>query len=184
MTVQVVYETHSTTTDNEAGIATGWLPGELSQTGRRQAVELGRRRKDDGAAVVYTSDLARTVKTAEIAFAGSGMPIRQDARLRECNYGRYNGSSAADLPRVEHVDAPFPEGESYQDVVARTHSFLLDVAEEWDGARIVVIAHHANRLALEVLLNGAPLADIVGGRHDWRPGWEYVVPTPVPGSTS
>lgn len=27
MTVEIVYETHSTTTDNEAGIATGWLPG-------------------------------------------------------------------------------------------------------------------------------------------------------------
>jgi hypothetical protein len=26
--IELVYETHSTTEDNEAGRATGWLPGE------------------------------------------------------------------------------------------------------------------------------------------------------------
>ena len=42
MVVQLIYETHSRTTDNELGIATGWLPGELSTTGRCFALELGR----------------------------------------------------------------------------------------------------------------------------------------------
>ena len=32
--VQLIYETHSRTIDNERGIATGWLPGELSADGR------------------------------------------------------------------------------------------------------------------------------------------------------
>jgi len=53
--LELVYETHSTTLDNEAGIATGWLPGELSETGRRQARELGERRRDDGIAAVCGS---------------------------------------------------------------------------------------------------------------------------------
>ena len=30
MPVEIVHETHATTTDNEAGFSTGWLPGELS----------------------------------------------------------------------------------------------------------------------------------------------------------
>jgi hypothetical protein len=29
--VAVVFETHSLTTDNEAGLATGWLDGQLSE---------------------------------------------------------------------------------------------------------------------------------------------------------
>ena len=49
--IELVYETHSTSTHNEAGIATGWLDGELSESGRRQAEELGARRRDDGLAV-------------------------------------------------------------------------------------------------------------------------------------
>jgi alpha-ribazole phosphatase/probable phosphoglycerate mutase len=35
MVVELVYETHSTTTDNESGTATGWLPGRVESGGRR-----------------------------------------------------------------------------------------------------------------------------------------------------
>jgi broad specificity phosphatase PhoE len=87
MSVEVVFETHATSEDNEAGIATGWLPGKLSPRGREQARELGGRRRGDGLAIVFTSDLGRALDTAEIAFAGSGIPVVEDARLRECNYG-------------------------------------------------------------------------------------------------
>ncbi|HEY6015153.1 MAG TPA: histidine phosphatase family protein, partial [Gaiellaceae bacterium] len=92
MSVELVYETHSITVDNEQGIATGRLPGELSEEGRRLAAELGVRRRDDGVAAVYTSDLARAVETAAIAFGGSGIPVYEDARLRECDYGELNGA--------------------------------------------------------------------------------------------
>jgi len=33
MAVELVYETHSISTDNEAGIATGWLPGRADPLG-------------------------------------------------------------------------------------------------------------------------------------------------------
>lgn len=36
-----MYETHSLTADNEKGIATDWLPGRLSDQGRRFAAEHG-----------------------------------------------------------------------------------------------------------------------------------------------
>jgi broad specificity phosphatase PhoE len=85
--VQIVYETHATTVDNENGIATGWLPGELSATGHANAEELGRRHRDDGFDVVLTSDLARAVQTVEIAFAGVDVPIITDSRLRELDFG-------------------------------------------------------------------------------------------------
>ena len=50
MAIRVVFETHSTTVDNEQGRATGWLPGQLSARGQAQARQLGRRREDDGIA--------------------------------------------------------------------------------------------------------------------------------------
>ncbi|WP_416981774.1 histidine phosphatase family protein [Streptomyces sp. T028] len=59
MGVEIVYETHATTTYNEAGIATGWLPGELSESGRAQARELGARRRDDGIDAVASYSRAR-----------------------------------------------------------------------------------------------------------------------------
>src|SRR4051794_27053972 len=110
MAVQIVYETHSITTDNEDGIATGWLPGRLSESGRAGARELGDRRGNDGIDVIYVSDLARALETVRIAFAGSDIPIVVDARLRECNYGRLNGMPREVLQRdrATHVEVPWP----------------------------------------------------------------------------
>lgn len=173
--IEVVYETHSTTTDNEAGIATGWNHGQLSETGRRQAEALGERRRDDGVAAVFASDLRRAVETAEIAFAGSGIPVHEDWRLRECNYGDLNGTPVAeiDAERLRRIEDPFPGGESYGDVVERTRSFIEDLPAELEGARIVLIAHSANRWALQHLLEGRELAELIAEPFDWQEGWLY-----------
>jgi broad specificity phosphatase PhoE len=175
--IELVFETHSVSTDNERGIATGWLDGALSERGRELAHELGRRRRADGVAAVFTSDLGRAVETAEIAFGRAGLPIYRDARLRECNYGDLNGlpGDLVAAERASHVETPFEEGESYAEVAERVRSFLYDLAHAWDGARVVVIGHSATRWALDHLLLGIPLADLVGGPFDWQPGWEYTV---------
>ncbi|MCF3122358.1 histidine phosphatase family protein [Streptomyces arenae] len=182
MPIRLVYETHATTTDNEAGIATGWLPGTLSTAGRRQARELGDRRRDDGIAAVFTSDLHRAVDTARIAFAGTTVPLHQDPRLRECNYGHFNGCPQAVLAplRGRYIDEPFPGGQSYRDVLDATEDFLADLAARWDGSRILLIAHSANRWALDCLLTGARLEDLVRAPAHWQPGWEYILPPTGP----
>ena len=178
MAVELVYETHSTTEDNEKGIATGWLPGRLSPAGRAQAAELGRRRRNDGLSAVFVSDLARAVETAAIAFSGLATPIRQDKRLRECNYGELNGCPVEMLATMRslHIERPFPGGQSYRQVVEATESFLKDVKDRWDGARVLVIAHSANRWALQHLLDGARLEDLVEAPLEWQPGWTFIVP--------
>ncbi|GIH77763.1 histidine phosphatase family protein [Planobispora longispora] len=178
MAVTIVYETHSITTDNEAGTATGWLPGELSPRGRELARSLGERRRDDGLAAVFTSDLRRAVQTAEIAFPGGEIPIRRDARLRECDYGEWNGMPVARLAaeRSARVDEPWPGGQSYRQVVEQTRDFLRDLAAGWDGRRVLVIAHSANRWALDHLLGGEPLEKLVDAPFAWREGWTYTLP--------
>lgn len=115
LAVELVFETHSLTTDNEAGVATGWLDGELSERGRTLATELGRRRRNDGIAAVFVSDLGRAIKTVELAFGGSGIPVYLDARLRECDYGAWNGMPVSYLERerAQRLSRPFPDGESY-----------------------------------------------------------------------
>ncbi len=68
MTTAIVYETHSTSEDNEQGLATGWLDGRLSARGRQLAAELGKRRRNDGLAVVFTSDLGRACESVLFLF--------------------------------------------------------------------------------------------------------------------
>lgn len=175
MSVRVVYETHSTSVDNEIGIATGWLEGNLSDTGRQQARKLGERRRDDGLAIVFTSDLRRAVETAEIAFAGSALPIERDRRLRECNYGALNGMPRARLEseRSRRLDEPWPGGESWRQAVARVAGFLEELRRSHDGQRVLIIGHVATRWALDHVVLGMPLEALVDAPFEWREGWEY-----------
>jgi len=171
----VVFETHSTSEHNEAGIATGWLGGALSAAGRVQAAELGARRRNDGIELVVASDLWRAVETAAIAFEGSAIPLRVDWRLRECDYGDLNGMPRPllDEQRVRRVDEPWPGGESWRQAVARVSSFLDDVR----GERVLVIGHIATRWALEHRVHGRTLEDLAAEEFVWRPGWEYELDT-------
>jgi broad specificity phosphatase PhoE len=172
--IALVYETHSTTIDNERGVATGWLPGELSDLGRRQARDLGRRRRDDGIDLVLTSDLARAVQTAAIAFDGTSTPVMADSRLRECDYGLLTGKDTSHIrSAISFLDERFPRGESYRDVAARTADLLSDLAGRTDVHRVLIVAHSAQRWVLRALLGGEDLPDVLTGPDHWRPGWEY-----------
>ena len=173
--VAIVFETHSTTTDNERWIASGWLDGRLSPAGTRQAVELGERRSAEEIAAVFTSDLGRAVETSQLAFGGRGVPIFHDWRLRECNYGMLNGAPVARLEatRGQHAYDPYPGGESYGDVVARVRSFLHDLPPRFENKQVVVVGHSATKWALDHLLEGAPLPELVEASFRWQPGWRY-----------
>jgi broad specificity phosphatase PhoE len=173
--VAVVFETHSTSEDNEAGVATGWLPGKLSARGREQAAELGERRRNDGLDVVFTSDLQRAVETAGIAFGGSPLRLVADERLRECDYGQLNGTKEPVHDRDAHIDVAYPGGESWRQAVTRVTGFLDELRRERAGERVLVIGHSATRLALEVFANGRALEEVMAEPFLWRPGWEYVL---------
>lgn len=176
MAVKITYFVHSITTDNESGIATGILPGVLSEEGVRRAMalksDIGRREFD----AVFTSDLDRAIKTAEIWF-GPDVAM-QDARLRECDYGEMNGGPHSFKNyMMDFVETPFPGGESYLDVEARIADFLKDIEEKYEGKHIAIVAHQAPQLSLDVLLGGRMWAQAID--EDWRktgawqPGWEY-----------
>jgi 2,3-bisphosphoglycerate-dependent phosphoglycerate mutase len=173
--IELVFETHSTTVDNEQGYATGWLPGRLSELGRAQARELGRRRREDGIAAVFSSDLCRAVETASIAFGDSAVPVLYDWRLRECDYGQRNGMPAAELHATQrnYVDRAYPAGESWREAVARVARFLDDVPLRWGGCRVLIIGHVATRWGLDHVIDGAPLEELALGASAWQEGWEY-----------
>lgn len=178
MGTQLVFETHSTSEDNEQGIATGWHEGRLSERGRMQAAALGTRRQRDNIQAVFTSDLGRAVETARIAFNASALPIFMDWRLRECDYGALNGQPAGNLhrDRQRYLDMPYPEGESWRQAIARVGRFLPDLQLRWDGARVLVIGHTATRWAFEHLLNDVPVEALITAEFNWREGWEFEVP--------
>ena len=171
----IIFESHGTTTDNEQHISSGWKDVALSELGVKQAEELGERYKDIHLDAVFCSDLQRSYKTAEFAFAGRNIPILRDLRLRECNYGNLEGhpSSEVDPEKAKHVSVPFPNGESYEQTSVRMKLFLDEVTQTYNGKAIMVIGHRATQYGLEHWINSVSLEKSITAPWKWQPGWRY-----------
>ena len=175
MAIEIVFEFHQLSEDNDRGVATGWLHGRLSDRGRILAREMGDRRRSDGIAAVFTSDLGRALETVDAAFAGASTPILHDWRLRECDYGELNGTPVERVhaDRLEHLDVPFPGGESWRQAVDRAGRVLDDLRLRWDDSRVLIVGHVATRWALDHFVHGVPLEHLLTTDVGYQEGWEY-----------
>ncbi len=183
MPINITYFVHGTTTDNEKEISSGWSDADLSELGVRQSIELKDKIEIEKFDAVFCSDLKRAVDSAKLTF-GDTVPIMQDARLRECNYGKYNGqlSSIVEPLQEKMIYERFPDGESYEDVKNRMADFLNFLEQNYEGQNIAIVAHKAPQLALDVLLKNKTWEDAFlkdwRKTKSWQPGWKYVfIPT-------
>lgn len=124
--VTIIFESHGTTYDNENNLPPGWFDIELSELGKKQVKELGNRYKDEVLDAIFCSDLKRSYQTAELALTVRDFPIIKDKRLREINYGDLtrHPKNKVESERGEHIDKPFPNGESYKQTSERMKGFF------------------------------------------------------------
>lgn len=175
--VTIILESHATSVDNEAGVASGHRDVPLSDRGRRQAAEMGERYAGRRIDAVYCSDLQRAYETAEIAFTGRGIPIMRDRRLRECDYGEFTGRGRTEIgiERTRRLTEPFPGGESIAQAVRRIGGFLCDLHAQYDSKTVLIIGHSATHHGLEHWINGVSLEEAVAERGTSQPGSTYVL---------
>jgi broad specificity phosphatase PhoE len=178
MAVKITYFVHGTTIDNENELSSGWSDVGLSDLGVKQSKELMSQIKKADFGVVFCSDLKRAVDSAEISFKGNFL-IKKDKRLRECNYGDYNGKASEIVEPLQEkfITEKFPNGESYEDVKKRIKEFLEYLKEEYDGKHVAIVAHKAPQLALDVLIKGKSWKEAFENdwrkKKEWKPGWNY-----------
>lgn len=174
--VTIVFESHSTTLDNQTHLSSGHFDVGLSELGVKQSKELGERYKNGSFDTIFCSDLQRSYKTAEIAF-GNRFPIIKDARLRECDYGDLtrHPSEEVDKEKPKRISIAFPNGESYEDTAKRIKNFLEDLLKDYDGKKVMIIGHRATQYGLEHWINGVSVCDAVTAPWKWQPGWTYLL---------
>ncbi|MGY5883850.1 histidine phosphatase family protein [Modestobacter lacusdianchii] len=132
----------------------------LSETGEQQADALGAwlagLPADQRPTTVLSSPFTRALDTAERAVAASGLDltIRHDERLRERDFGVFDGMTRTGI-RAEHPEEAErrellgkfyyrpPGGESWADVALRVRSLLATEALRHDGDRLLCVAHQA-----------------------------------------
>lgn len=177
MTTEIIYFVHGTTYDNANKKCSGWKQVELTDLGKEQAKNLGKINQNIKFDIIFTSDLIRAIDSAELAFPN--VKKIQDIRLRECNYGDLDGKDKNLIIYEEHINNPFPNGESLKDVEKRIVSFIEYLKEKYSGKTIGIVAHRAPQLAFEVITKKITWEE--ANKNDWRktgawqPGWKYKI---------
>ncbi len=125
----------------------------LSDLGRAQAEALGRAlRRGYRVAVAYVSPMRRALDTAEIALAGTGIPLVPIPELRELSLGEWEGCTVDEIRAREGnpylawvrspLDCPPPGGEPLPDVCTRVrHAIGRIGADHRNGDDVLVVAH-------------------------------------------
>lgn len=144
----------------------------LNQRGEKQASSLAPRLEKMSFDGIYSSDLIRVQRTAELALNGNKDSLVLDARLREFDFGEWEGLSWAEAREKHSEDFELwvndreqnPHGgERISDLVIRVNSFLEEIKAQYGKDDNVLIFAHGGTLGVVVchLLGNDP-------NHWWR----------------
>ena len=152
------------------------LPGRakglhLADSGRNQAEAVAARiaalakGRKPAVAAVYASPLERTRETAAPIAKATGLRVRTDRSLLECDFGDWTGKrldALRKLPEWTTVQqAPsrfrFPGGESFAEMQLRIGSGIDRLVAAHPGERIVVVSHADPIKAAVAQALGTPL---------------------------
>lgn len=174
--ITIWFEPHSITTDNEAGLASGWNDVDLSSEGlKRLHDQWPARYNERKVDVIFASDLQRAYKCGALISDQLHIPMYTDGRLRECDYGQLtqHPKEEVDALKPASITKPFPSGESYEDCINRIKEFLDWLQQNFDGKTVMIIGHRATQYGLEHLINGKDLLTCVTEPWAYQPGWKY-----------
>jgi probable phosphoglycerate mutase len=101
---------------------------------------------------ILTSDLSRARETAAEINNSLDLPVREDPRLKEQDWGDWTGETVKQLRKSnskavaiqEEAGWNFrpPHGESRREVLNRSRQGLMAAADRWPGEKILVVTHN------------------------------------------
>src|SRR5947209_8020063 len=155
----------------------GHLDVPLSAHGERQSRAQAARLAGARLAAVFTSDLERARRTAEIIASPHGLTPTMIPALREMAMGRWDGRTAEEIRRSEPAafadwmarvgEVPFPEGESVPDLRARAWPAFVAIVAAHAGESIAIVAHGGTNRALLCTALGLELHRILALGQDY-----------------
>lgn len=117
----------------------------LNENGRQQAKITKEKLKDVPITRIYCSPLARAKETAQIINENWGLDILEEERIKERDFGVYEGQSCTSLNYCElwkiSDKVPFEHAEDTKTFYKRVESFFEEIALIAQSEDILVVAH-------------------------------------------
>lgn len=116
--------------------------------------------------LIFASDVLRTKQTAQIVAEKLNLSINFDKRLREIDFGEFNGKTVEEsesyFQQESHrITQAFPEGENYEQLAERISNFLKSMEESYKGKNILIVTHGFFWWILKSTINGISLVEAI-----------------------
>jgi alpha-ribazole phosphatase len=159
------------------GVYNGQTDVDITATGIQQMERLRDLLKEKNLSAVYSSDLLRTEKGAQIIAQPHSLRPESFPEFREMHFGRWQGLSYPEVMERYPADIPqwmsnlenfrIPAGESVMDVSNRAIPKLQELIERHRGQEFALICHGAlNRLIIAEALH-LPFAHLLRIEQDY-----------------
>ncbi len=146
---------HGETVWNVQKLLQGQKDSRLTEKGIEQAQDLAKKFKTMSFDAIFSSDLLRAKRTAEILAVEHNLAIQTNKLLRERHFGRLEGTKISDLDNgsdklfekfqtlssKERSRFRFANEENDEEIVSRFITFLREVSVTHAGKRILVVSH-------------------------------------------
>lgn len=114
--------------------------------------------------LIFSSDLLRTKQTAEIIADSLGIKINFDKKLREMEFGAFNGKNEGKWEdffrdRLKRFTKKLAGGENYRDIRKRMNKFFKAINQRYKNKNILIISHGALLFSLQVIAKGLDEAE-------------------------
>ena len=142
----IYFARHGETVWNVENKICGMTDSPLTEKGRQQARELGRKVRESGVRIdeILYSPLSRAADTAKAVAAATGLPARCEPRLREQCFGKYEGTprdGAEFRISKTHFADRYDGGESMMQLAQRLYN-LLDELRQDENKTYLLVAHN------------------------------------------
>ncbi|WP_028516418.1 histidine phosphatase family protein [Ruminococcus flavefaciens] len=154
-----IYSTrHGQTAYNKQEIILGTTDIELDETGERQAQELAEKIKELGNIdLMIVSPMKRAIRTARAVADKCGIGMVIDERLREWDYGEYEGKSRFTEGFAENKInfgvRMGKSGESLLQLSHRVYTALDDIISSYRDKTVLIVSHGGVCRVIETYFN-------------------------------
>ena len=132
----------------------------LNETGKRQAIEIGKEIKKLNINKVYCSPIQRAKDTLKLFELNINIPIIIENRIKERSMGKYERIPFEDLEWDKfwnyNSDKLYPELESMKSVYERISEFLNELKLMNDKDNVLLVTHGGILMAICWYFNGIP----------------------------
>ncbi len=147
---------HGETFDNINQILQGQTDGELTANGIKQAEDIRDKLKDEHFDAIVSSDLQRSIETANIIARQYNQEVETVELLRERDWGGFTGEY---IPNIK--DKKWPDDvESLEKILSRARNFITYIKIKYEGKKILAVGHGIINKAVQAVYYDKTMSEI------------------------